>query len=463
MNSSAVHSHSLITEYANNLLADSGITADLADLQPIDMHGSAIAWAQSGAMWLTGGKQPVFCSAPLAVCARAVWLALRSVAGASAAIRLEGFDAAQLLSERAAYMGLQRRANISPGGGCRLLTTADSCIAINMARDSDWQQLSALLCADIQLSGDQQHDWRQLELAIVHQPTNQLVEQGRLLGMAIAPAMGVPLADSRWLKRHEYEKLPGPKSPSPLVIDLSSLWAGPLCSHLLKQMGARVIKVESTNRPDGARGGNREFYDLLNGGKQSIALDLKTESGVSQLKQLILQADIVIEGSRPRALRQLGIGAEQLLAAKPGLSWLSITGYGRDEAVSDWVAFGDDAAVAAGLSARLYEQYGQWLFGGDAIADPLTGLHAALAAWGSWISGGGQLLEVSLYGVMAHCINSASNEVGHQLQERDGDFCFEVNGQKYEVQKPKPRAVQQAAAQLGVDTEAVLMEFKIVC
>ncbi len=463
MNSSVVNSDSSISGYANNLLADLGISTELADLQSFDKQSAAVAWAQSGAMWLTGGEQPLFCSAPLAVCARAVWLALRSMAGVSADITSGNFDAAQLLSERAGYMGLKRLANTSPGGACRLLATADSYVAINMARQSDWQQLPALLCTEFELQGDTQHDWQSLESAFVGQRTNELVERGRLLGMAIAPAMGVSLADSQWLKRHEYEKAPGHKSPSPLVIDLSSLWAGPLCSHLLQQLGARVIKVESINRPDGARGGNRDFYDLLNSGKQSISLDLESERGVSQLRQLILQADIIIEGSRPRALRQLGINAEKLLAEKPGLSWLSITGYGRDEAVCDWVAFGDDAAVAAGLSAELYRQHGQWLFCGDAIADPLTGLHAALAAWGSWTTGGGQLLDVSLYGVMTNCISSACDETEFQLQQSERDFWFEINGQKHQVQKPKVRAVKQVAAELGIDTESVLTEFKIVC
>lgn len=463
MKSSGLGRNSLITEYANNLLVDLGIATDLADLQDFEQQCSAVAWAQSGAMWLTGDEQPLFCSAPLAVCARAVWLALRSVAAVSADKPFEGFDAAQLLSERAAHMGLKRLAHTSPGGACRLVTTIDSYVAINMARESDWQQLPALLCTNIELCGDEQHDWQQLESAFAEQVTNLLVERGRLLGMAIAPATGVSLAGSRWLKRSCHGEALKPRSSSPIVLDLSSLWAGPLCSHLLQELGARVIKVESTSRRDGARGGNRDFYDLLNSGKQSVALDLKSERGVSQLRQLILQADIVIEGSRPRALRQLGIDAEQMLTEKPGLSWLSITGYGREEAVADWVAFGDDAAVAAGLSAQLYKQYGQWLFCGDAIADPLTGLHAALAVWSSWLTGGGQLLDVSLYGVTRHCINSGSDECEFELRNSDGDFCFEINGQKHWVQKPKRRATAKMAAELGVDTESVLAEMNILC
>jgi len=122
------------------------------------------------------------------------------------------------------------------------------------------------------------------------------------------------------------------------------------------------------------------------------------------LRALLHRADIVIEGSRPRALRQLGIHAEELIAANPGLTWISLTGYGRAAMVEDWIAYGDDAAVAAGLSHLQYQATGQWMFVGDAIADPLTGLHAALAAWTSWRSGSGRLVSLALRDVVRYCI-----------------------------------------------------------
>ena len=71
------------------------------------------------------------------------------------------------------------------------------------------------------------------------------------------------------------------------VVDLSSLWAGPLCGQLLAEAGARVIKVESTGRPDGARRGPAPFFDLLNGAKRSVALDLASAAGRRDLGRLI--------------------------------------------------------------------------------------------------------------------------------------------------------------------------------
>jgi crotonobetainyl-CoA:carnitine CoA-transferase CaiB-like acyl-CoA transferase len=197
------------------------------------------------------------------------------------------------------------------------------------------------------------------------------------------------------------------------VLDLSSLWAGPLCSHLLHRCGAQVTKVESTTRPDGARRGAPEFFDALNAGKQQVALDFGTREGHAQLRALIdsadividgSPADIVIEGSRPRALRQLGIDAEALVRERPALTWISITAYGRGEPQQNWAGYGDDAGVAAGLSELMFEATGERCFVGDAIADPLTGLHAARAAWSGWRAGGGGLVALSLAGVVQHCV-----------------------------------------------------------
>ena len=107
-----------------------------------------------------------------------------------------------------------------------------------------------------------------------------------------------------------------------------------------------VIKVESPARPDGARFGNREFFDWLHAGHRSLAADFGTREGRAALAALLEAADVVIEASRPRALAALGL-APDMIPHRPGQVWLSITGYGR--ATPERVAFGDDAAVAGGL------------------------------------------------------------------------------------------------------------------
>jgi crotonobetainyl-CoA:carnitine CoA-transferase CaiB-like acyl-CoA transferase len=228
--------------------------------------------------------------------------------------------------------------------------------------------------------------------------------------MPVAPAAHPAAAPPHWYRG----KAGGPgkqlgrrrTGERPLVVDLSSLWAGPLCTHLLALAGARVVKVESTRRLDGARSGPSAFYDLLNAGKESVAIDFTSAEGRRILGALIERADVVVESSRPRALAQLGIDAADRVRSRRGLVWTSITGYGRDEPQSGWVAFGDDAAVAAGAAMAMSATEGTPLVCGDAIADPLTGMHAALAALHHWMHGESVLLDVSLHDVTAHCLSS---------------------------------------------------------
>ncbi len=190
------------------------------------------------------------------------------------------------------------------------------------------------------------------------------------------------------------------------------------------------------------------MFDLLNANKQSVALDLASASGKRQLCELLERADIVIESARPRALEQMGIQASDIVRAGAGRVWLSITGYGRDAPMRDWIAFGDDAGVAAGLSWLLRESTGYTVFCGDAIADPLTGLHAALLAWTAWTQGGGVLLDVSLYGVVARCIAA-------------GGTASQMPSGQLDAQPPRARPAAGSAVALGSDTASVLAEFGI--
>ena len=91
-----------------------------------------------------------------------------------------------------------------------------------------------------------------------------------------------------------------------MVVDLTSLWAGPLAGGLLAAAGCRVIKVESVARPDGARRGPAGFFDRLNGHKERLSLDLPAAPAVERLQELIAGADLVLEASRPRVMEQWG-------------------------------------------------------------------------------------------------------------------------------------------------------------
>ncbi len=221
-----------------------------------------------------------------------------------------------------------------------------------------------------------------------------------------------------------------------VVVDLSALWAGPLCGDLLAGAGATVVKVESTTRPDGARRGPATFFDLLNGRKRSVALDFGDRQGVAALRRLVRQADVVIEASRPRALEQFGIDATELVAGGGPRVWVSITGHGRQAASSGRVAFGDDAAVAGGL---VVWHDGAPLFCTDAVADPLTGLAAVAACLDALAAGGRWLLDVSMAGVCAGLAGPTLPVAGHVV-----------------VATPRARTVGWAAPAFGADTAAVM-------
>jgi crotonobetainyl-CoA:carnitine CoA-transferase CaiB-like acyl-CoA transferase len=176
-----------------------------------------------------------------------------------------------------------------------------------------------------------------------------------------------------------------------VVVEFGSLWAAPLCGGLLARAGCRVVKVESVHRPDGARRGPASFFASLNCAKEEVTVDPTTKVGLEQVRRLVDGADVVLEASRPRALAHWGLDAAAEVAR--GVVWASITGYGRTGPRSGGVAFGDDAAVSGGLV--LDDPPG---FVADAVADPVTGMLAAVAVRAALDDGVGALLDLSLAG-----------------------------------------------------------------
>ncbi|WP_238431259.1 CoA transferase [Streptomyces cavernae] len=296
-------------------------------------------------------------------------------------------DLTTTLFLRAHLAGFDLPGRTSAGGSCQLLAAADGWAAVNLARPDDHANLPALLAR----LGTPDSD---LHSAARKTTAAELARTAQLMDIAAAA-----LGPAPWDRAPVRVERRGERRPRDLaglrVVDLSALWAGPLCARLLGLAGARVTKVESESRPDGARSGHPGFYRWLHDGHDSLVLDFASGA----LAAVVAEADIVIEASRPRALKRLGVHPEEFLAARPGRVWVSITGYGRDD---DRIAFGDDAAVAGGLAGR--DAHGDPVFLGDALADPVTGLYAAHAVARSLVYGGGELLCVS----MADCAAALS-------------------------------------------------------
>jgi hypothetical protein len=335
---------------------------------------------------------------PLSGTADAMLARLARATGSAEIAALAGGD---LLGERAALMGSAIPGAVSAGGACRLLPARGDMIALNLARPDDRASLPALFEEDML---DPANDTG-IAACVARSDAAALTARGRMLGLAIAAVHESQASGPQpTVALTAGSPAPSTRRTRPRVLDLSALWAGPLAAHLLWLAGAEVIKVESRNRPDAMRDGQPAFHALLNQGKASIVFDLRDGTDREALLDLIGGADIVIEAARPRALAQLGIDAARIVAARPGLIWLTITAHGAVGEAANWIGFGDDIGVAGGLSAALLFASGRIGFVGDAIADPLTGIHAALAGWEAWKIGHGSRIGVAMRDVVAHCL-----------------------------------------------------------
>ena len=378
---------------------------------------AVLAWARSGLMHLTGQA----CGPPQAPLAPVLARAA-ALTAAIAALTSRDSDPVRLsldhvLAFRASLNGWSRRGTVSANGTCRILRAADSWLAVNLARPDDLRSVPAVLgrnlpgldCPDALVVAEAV--WDQLRAEAGSRPAAELAAAAQAVGIP-ATALGgdcpPPVAATRL----------GSAGPAPqLVLDLSAMWAGPLCASILGRAGWRVLKVEDVRRPDGARSGPPAFYANLHAGSQTVILDFGSAHGRAELARLAGRAGIVIESSRPRALRQLGLIAEDWLSASPGRVWVSVTGYGRPDP-RQRVAFGDDAAAGGGLVA--WAPDGTPVFCGDAIADPLSGLHAAVAALAGHTAGGGWLMDVAMAGVCADLARPGGRAWPHVISRTSG-------------------------------------------
>jgi crotonobetainyl-CoA:carnitine CoA-transferase CaiB-like acyl-CoA transferase len=439
-----------------------------------------LGWAASGGMALTGAPDGL----PMVSPAGAFGL-LGQALDQLAQMTGVRADPSELLGGRAALMGLRRQGRVSAGGSSRLFPAADGWCAVTLSRRDDVAAVPAILGSlglhipDISGLGGgsraprEAEAWRALEAAARGAAAAALAEAAQLLGVPAAALPGDPglpresgldgpghdAAWPPWRRTKIAAPDPAARLAGAVVADLSSMWAGPLCARLLGLAGARVIKVESPSRPDGARAGDRDFFDWLHAGHQSIAIDFRTERDT--LAALLRSADVVIEASRPRALANLGLSPDTI-PHKKGRVWLSITGYGHAE--PDRVAFGDDAAVAGGLvgwpdSALPGAGEGgtEPVFCADAIADPLTGVCGALAVSRSLAEGGGHLIDLSMRAVAATFATAPGPDHGPHEVRPDGTVTCPALRKAQEILPPRrPAAPGPAAPELGADTGSVL-------
>lgn len=209
------------------------------------------------------------------------------------------------------------------------------------------------------------------------------------------------------------------------VVDLTTFWAGPSCTHLMALLGAEVIHVESARRPDGTRmiagvpvtedqwWEKQPIFAALNTSKKDLTLDLGTQRGREVLHRLIATADVVAENYTPRVLDHLGLDYAAVQQINPSAVMLRMPGFGLDGPWRDNPAFAYVIEAAAGISwltgypdRNPYEPY--------SVGDPNAGLHALnavlLALEHRRRTGGGGLVEAAM-------VDAALNIAAEQIIE----------------------------------------------
>lgn len=209
-----------------------------------------------------------------------------------------------------------------------------------------------------------------------------------------------------------------------VVADFSRVLAGPLATMTLADLGARVIKVERPGTGDDTRAwgppyadsGMTTYFESANRGKESVTLDLADPDDRDRALELIARSDVVIENFRPGLFARLGFEWETISAARPGLIWVSVSGFGLGAGAAlpgyDFVA-----QAVGGLMHITGESDGEAMKAGVALVDVLTGKDAVIGILAALRrreqTGRGSRIEVNLLSsLQAALVNQVSAHLG---------------------------------------------------
>ncbi|MGW2346158.1 CaiB/BaiF CoA transferase family protein [Streptomyces sp. NPDC001661] len=183
---------------------------------------------------------------------------------------------------------------------------------------------------------------------------------------------------------------PGPEAPQgPLtglrVLDLATLFAGPICATMLGDFGAEVIKVEHPRRPDPSRGhgpskdGVGLWWKTLGRNKKNLTLDLSSPGGRDVLLKLVAESDVVVENFRPGTLEKWHLGWDELSAANPRLVLARVTGFGQFGPYARRPGFGTLAEAMSGFAAITGQPDGPPTLPPFGLADSIAALATSYA------------------------------------------------------------------------------------
>ncbi|MDP7234150.1 MAG: CoA transferase [Alphaproteobacteria bacterium] len=190
------------------------------------------------------------------------------------------------------------------------------------------------------------------------------------------------------------------------VLDLSRFVAGPFCAMMLGDMGAQVVKIEKPKTGEDIRAvaplidGDSLFVITYNRNKRSLTLNLRSEKGRAILRELVNEADILVENFRPGVMEAMGCDWETLSSINPRLIMARISGYGQDGPHAQRPCFDAIAQAGSGIMELTGDPDGPPTLAGTTVVDHSTGLHTVVgilaAVQGRHQSGRGQLVDVAL-------------------------------------------------------------------
>jgi crotonobetainyl-CoA:carnitine CoA-transferase CaiB-like acyl-CoA transferase len=192
-----------------------------------------------------------------------------------------------------------------------------------------------------------------------------------------------------------------------LIVDLTRALAGPFCTVMLSDLGARVIKIETPDGGDDTRGwgppfigGESAYFLSVNRNKESLTLNLKHDRGQEVLHRLLARADVLIENFRPGTMHRFGLDYGTLHAAYPQLIYAAISGFGQDGPFRELTAYDLILQGMGGLMGITGEEGGDPVKVGVAVADICAGMYAAFGVLAALRvrerTGEGQLVDAAL-------------------------------------------------------------------
>lgn len=243
------------------------------------------------------------------------------------------------------------------------------------------------------------------------------------------------------------------------VIDMATVIAAPGAARYLADYGADVIKVEAPGG-DGTRrlgwvdpsDGDSYMWKLVARGKRTMVLDLKTEAGLDAMRELLRDADVLIENLRPGALERLGLAPDDLLAVNPGLVILRVTGFGQTGRYAQRPGFATMAEAMSGFASINGEPDGAPLPPPIALTDEVTALVGAFAILAALRhrdrTGEGQVVDINLLDTMLSLmgpLHSASAHLGYEQPRLGSGIPYSVPRGTYQCADGKWVAVSASA------------------